>query len=67
MPRTPNTIIQFFNVPWDSGYRNLRYFGSESSRNTWFENRTHISYPNDTGSGSFTFELPTCNKAVNPF
>lgn len=47
MPRTPDTIIQFFNVPWDSGYRNLRYFSSESSRDSYFSSRSHITYPDD--------------------
>lgn len=45
MPRTPNTKIQFFNVPWDSGYRNIRYFSSASQRDSWFAERSHITYP----------------------
>lgn len=56
MPRTPNTVIQFFNVPWDSGYRNLRYFSSASARDTWFDGRSHLSYPNDTTSETLTVE-----------
>lgn len=39
MPRVSNTTIEFYNVPWDSEYRNLRYFASASARNTWFSNR----------------------------
>lgn len=48
MPRTPNTKVQFFNVPWDSDYRNLRYFSSKSARDSWFNNRSHITYPDDS-------------------
>lgn len=36
MPRQSNTVVEFFNVPWDSGYKNLRYFSSKSSRDSWF-------------------------------
>lgn len=47
MPQTPNTVIEFYNVPWDAGYRNLRYFGSEGARDSWFSGRSHITYPDD--------------------
>jgi len=53
MGRDPNTKIQFFNVPWDEGYVNVRYFPSSSARDAWFDNRSHITYPDYTeGSAS---------------
>lgn len=39
MPRDSSTTVQLFNVPWDMGYRNLRYFSSASSRDSWFTDR----------------------------
>lgn len=39
MPRDSRTTVQLFNVPWDMGYRNLRYFSSASSRDSWFSDR----------------------------
>lgn len=47
-----NAIVQFFNVPWDSGYRNLRYFSSASARDSWFASKAAdiSTYPlNDEG------------------
>lgn len=57
MPRIPNTTIQFLNVPWDSGYRNLRYFTSNANRDLWFDNRSHFTYPTD-GVGEVTHAQP---------
>lgn len=41
-----NAIIQLFNVPWDSGYRNLRYFSSKAERDAWFDSRVNQVFPN---------------------
>lgn len=50
MPETPNTIIEFYNVPWDAEYRNIRWFASKSARDSWFEKRSHFTYPNDSSN-----------------
>lgn len=45
MPRNPQTEIQFFNIFWDSGYRNIRYFPDADTRDAWFDARVGEVFP----------------------
>lgn len=54
MPRQSDTVVELFNVPWDSGYRNLRYFASASARDSYFDshyNRKTVA-PNPTSGNT---------------
>lgn len=61
MPRQSNTVVELFNVPWDSGYKNLRYFSSKSSRDSWF-----ASHPSREVVAPHTTDGNTSEKRASP-
>lgn len=60
MPRDSRTVVQLFNVPWDAGYRNLRYFASASARDAWFDSRAkeQVVPHNDGGNVTVYYGSP---------
>ena len=41
---TPNTSVLMCNVPWDSSYRDVVRFDSDSARDAWFASRASDGY-----------------------